>query len=182
LKTTFGGEFAINYLLMSLDQVSLNGVGFHIAALADFPVNTTTGIIAKAGYESKHGTGTIAQSGLTLNESVTLNYFELSGMVRHNINETVSLHGGLAMQFDAGGSHGEVTISDGSASASDQRNGNLVVSTQFALVGGVGYRMALSPTMDLIPNATLNFGLTSPSSSGTSTAHTFRIGARLMFK
>jgi hypothetical protein len=180
---SFGAELAFPYLFSSFNGTSINGIGIHVGGVVDIPVTPKTGVLLKAGYESKHGSVSVSEGNASASISMTLNYFELAGLLRHDLSENISLHGGLALQFDAGGSSAQITAQSGSQHATGELgSGTLSMPTQIALVAGAGYRIPLTPTIDLVPNASFNLSLTSPTPNGNASVHTFTIGARVMFR
>jgi hypothetical protein len=166
----------------SFNNESFSGIGYHIGGVADVPVATKTGILLKAGYESKHLSGLVTEGSQSLSTSATLNYIELAGMVRHDLSENVSINGGMALQLGLGGGYSQTIQSGGTSHSEGDADAKLSVPTQVALTVGASYRIPVSATMDLVPSASFNLFLTSPTPLGDDHAHTLTLGARLMFR
>jgi hypothetical protein len=178
---TFGAELAFPYTFGTVYSHSASGIGYHIGAVADIPMAPKTGILVKAGYESKNMGASASNGSQSVDGSLTLNYMEVAGLVRQDISEGISIQGGMAVQIGIGGSYSQTTQAGG-ARSTENLNGTLTVPMQIALTAGAGYRIPVSATMDLVPSASFNLFLTSPSPAGDDHINTFTLGARLMFR
>ena len=177
---SYGGVVGTTYLLFSTSGQSFNGLGYHIGAVVDVPVAQRVGLIGKVGYESKVGGGTVSEGGVSADMSFNHDYVELAGAVRYDVAPGMLVEGGLALQLGTGGTF-RVDANDGDDRVSAGRDGELTMPTQIAITAGTGYRIKVGPTAEIIPHASFNLFLTSPTPTGSASSHTIRVGTRVMF-
>lgn len=175
--TSFGGSLGTTYSMFEFGGQSMSGIGFNVAAVADIPVAPSMGVIVRAGYESKSVSKTYTEKDVSVGIGATLNYIELGGAIRYDVSRDVLVEGGMALQLGTGG----VATIDGDLGSGTLRSGELSTPTQVALTAGMGYRMQVSPNMEIIPTASFNLFLTSPTPDGSASGNTIRVGARVMF-
>ncbi len=190
-----GANTGMNFNLISgsdLDE-SMNGLGMLIGATVDMSFTPTIGLITNLQfYDNRSGSnsteGTTQNISYTVDQSLSLAYFVIEPLLKLKIPASgFYFITGFGAGFNVEGStettvksaNNQVTFQDGTTKSKSSLKNTLV---RFALKGGAGYDIVLSPLVTLTPQLGFEYGITKIISDFSARILTIQATASVKFR
>jgi len=172
-KLQIGANTGMNFNIISgsdLDD-SMNGFGMLIGGTVDMSFTPTIGLITNLQfYDNRSGSnsieGTTQNINYTVENSLSLAYFVIEPLLKIKVpGSGFYFITGFGAGFNVEGStetsvksaNDQITFQDGSTKSKSSLKETLV---RFAIKGGAGYDIVLSPLVTLTPQLGFEYGIT----------------------